>query len=224
MRLPVRLKTRLDTRLPVRMGANVEKRWFHRNEGTTDYISIPDIVLSPGDFIEFNYLAYSAAPASNVFFFDTAAGTGNRTSLLFNTGGYVNHYPSWASSREDDGVAAPINGFAPTDGKLHKIRVTADSNASGRIINRLMANENGVNGYGGAMYDFKHYSSGVLVRHYPLNDNSDTIIDTVGGQNGTVISGNPDDWGLFKKLSNGNWQGINLSAAWDSPNQILEFV
>ena len=189
-------------------------RYFRRNEGTTDYISIPDIVLSPGDFIEFNYLAYSALPASNVFFLDTFAGTGDRTALVFNAGGYGNHFPAWVSSREDDGVSAPVQGLIPLDGKLHKIKVTADSNASGRIINRLMANENGV----------KHYSGGVLVRHYPLNDNSDTIIDTVSGQNGTIINGSTDDWGLFKKLPNGDWQGINLSAAWDSPNQILEVV
>lgn len=224
MRLPVRLKTRLDTRLPVRMGTKVETRYFRRNEGTTDYISIPGIVLSPGDFIEFNYLAYSALSASNVFFFDTSVGTGNRTSLLFNNSGYLNNYPSWVSSREDDGVNTPINGVVPMDGKLHKIRVAADSDASGRIINRLVADTNGINGYGGAMYDFKHYSGGVLVRHYPLNDNSDTIIDVVGGQDGAVVNGNPEDWGLFEKLSNGNWQGINLSSAWDSPDQILEVV
>lgn len=224
MRLPVRLKTRLDTRLPVRMGTKVETRYFRKNEGTTDYISIPDIVLSSGDFIEFNYLAYTALSAINAFFFDTADGTGSRTSLLFNTSGYVNHYPSWASSREDDGVVTPINGLVPLDGKLHKIRITADSNASGRIINRLMANTNGGAGYGGPMYDFKHYSGGVLVRHYAINDNNSTIVDSVSGQNGTVINGSTDDWGLFKKLPNGNWQGINLSAAWDSPTQILEVV
>lgn len=223
MRLPVRLKTRLDTRLPVRMGARIETRWFRMNEGSSDYISISIIVLSPGDTIELSYLAYAGNPPANVFFFDRAVGTGGRAALLFNSNGFVNNYPVWASSRSDDGVDTPISGLIPLDSKLHSIKMTVDGSSAGKVISGLMISESGGGGFNGVMFDFKHRSSnGTLLRHYPINDNNSTIIDTVSGQNGTVVNGNTDDWGLFEKLPNGNWRGINLSSLWDSPNQILE--
>mgnify|MGYP003146560422 CR=1 FL=1 len=53
-------------------------------------------------------------------------------------------------------------------------------------------------------------SSGNPANSYPINDNSDDIADVVGGQDGVVINGNADDWGLFQQQEDGDWLGQEL--------------
>ena len=77
----------------------------------------------------------------------------------------------------------------------------------------------------GVIADAEFYDSGVKIRNYPINDNSDAILDTVGGQTGAVIGGvTGEAWGLFHQVvRDGKWQGISLhSPEWSSSNQILE--
>lgn len=59
MRLPVRLKTRIDTRLPVRLSSAIQavSRYFKRNEGTTDYIS--------HDLVTADRIVMDVVPVSN---------------------------------------------------------------------------------------------------------------------------------------------------------------
>lgn len=64
--------------------------------------------------------------------------------------------------------------------------------------------------------------SGSVIHSYAVGDNSDTIVDSVGGNNGTVINGNASDWGRFESLANGNWRGVNLSVPpWSATDQTL---
>ncbi|MEH6451270.1 MAG: hypothetical protein V7765_21595 [Oleispira sp.] len=73
----------------------------------------------------------------------------------------------------------------------------------------------------GVIADFKLSVDGALIRNYPINDNGSTIRDLVSGQDGTVVNGNADDWGLFKENPT-SWEGQNLNVPpWDSVDQEL---
>jgi len=243
MRLPVRLKTRLDTRMPVRMGARIETRWFRLNEGTTDYISVPDVGVGVGDY-EFKVYIATANTSKDITILSLF--TENDTELL---NLLVNFTAGSGTLKLVSAGVTPGNGtISIIDNKIHEIKLVKSGNdfsifvdgtldytvthadpsrlrdTYSAVIGARKMNDNSpiANHINAVMFDAEFSVGGVPSRYYPINDNSSTIIDTVSGQNGTVINGKPDDWGLFEKLPNGNWRGINLSAAWDSPNQILE--
>jgi len=74
----------------------------------------------------------------------------------------------------------------------------------------------------GVLSNVEIYDSGALTRSYAINDNGNTLIDSVSAQNGTVINGNADDWGLFQQQDNGNYVGQSLIVPpWASTNQTL---
>lgn len=200
-------------------------RYFRLNEGTTDYVNIINMPVSIGDTIEFVFLAPETTFASFTALIDGSTNDLERLAVGFSPTGKFFFDHGIASSLELDGAPFLFSSDFPIDGKLHSLKITLSANAAGRSVEKLLASRFGGINYRGVVFDFMHKSStGDLLRGYSISDNSDTIVDSVGGKNGTVINGNPDDWGLFKKLPNGNWQGINLSAAWDSTDQILEFA
>ena len=62
---------------------------------------------------------------------------------------------------------------------------------------------------------------GVITNKYPINDNTNVILDTIGGQDGSIINGNADDWGLFNEQPT-LWKGQDLTVPpWDSIDQEL---
>ena len=62
---------------------------------------------------------------------------------------------------------------------------------------------------------------GVITNKYPINDNTNVILDTIGGQDGSIINGTADDWGLFNEQPT-LWKGQDLTVPpWDSIDQEL---
>lgn len=60
------------------------------------------------------------------------------------------------------------------------------------------------------------------VAFYPLDDNSTTIRDVIGGNDGTYINGAAADWGRFERAYGGDWQGQGLTVPpWASADQAL---
>ena len=66
------------------------------------------------------------------------------------------------------------------------------------------------NNLSGILANLKIYDAGTLVRDYPIDDNSDTLVDMASGQDGTVINGNASDWGLYAQQATGEWLGQEL--------------
>lgn len=225
MRMPTRLKTRLDTLMPNRLRSFV-RRYFRRNEGTTDYASIPEVVLS-GDFV----ISFDVLPEDTSTFHQMLSGTGctfnirvddylalvvgNSDTVLYSSEAVVrNAFNSIKLSREGSSYTFEVNGVAET--------VTGD--VSDFLITRIMGRET----YGslsplrGILANLKIWDGGPLIRDYPLDDNSSTLVDNASGQNGTIINGNNEDWGLFTKQANGDWKGNGLDVPpWDSVDQVL---
>ena len=184
-------------------------RYFRRNEGSTDYATIPTVTLA-GDFvIELDFLTSSSA-ATQVIIGDDHNNT-YYVSLISNG---VN---VWIAGRNllFNYVSDPRNGV------FHAMRISLLGTALSVDIDGVLLGTQSVTPYAGAnnfrlynsnryyapfsgiLANLKIYDNGTLVRHYPMNDNGNTLIDLAGGQNGTIINGNDDDWGLFDKIADG---------------------
>ncbi|WP_339892167.1 LamG-like jellyroll fold domain-containing protein [uncultured Alteromonas sp.] len=210
------------------------KRYFRRNEGTTDYATIPEVTLT-GDFvIEFDILTSSTVDFQTVF---SNSSQPNELGCDIQSNGSIRVFNFNATG---DLQPTLVSSAGWNDGKLHKVlislvggipsisidgAVTTGSQwttYNGAKVNTLQKRASLGREFSGILANLKIYDNGTLVRDYPLDDNSDTIRDKANGQNGTIINGNASDWGLFDKQANGDWKGNGLSVPpWDSVDQIL---
>ena len=242
MRMPPRLKTRLDTRIPFRMRATAEavSRYFRRNEGTTDYASIPEVVLS-GDFdIEFDLLTDTQQQSTCLALY-----TSDTSEYM-----YIQVLSSGKIKISTSGFT-PGNGLiSVNNGVINKIKVVLSGSQFSVFVNGLIdysVNHTNPSKMGktysvlinaakqslsssnfdylaGIIANLKIYDAGTLVRDYPLDEPKGTsvVYDNVAGNNGTIINGNDEDKGLFTKQANGDWKGSVLDVPpWDSVDQIL---
>ena len=212
------------------------QRYFRRNEGTTDYATIPSVTLS-GDFV------FSLLISTNV---DTALTGGYITSsassssfrlavwqntiiigvvgsdvAIFSASGIdFSLLAEIVLSRAGSVFSCSVGGVAlsQTGGAGSSLSLTIDS------MYKAWGEVTSVPNWSGILANLRIYDAGTLVRDYPLDDNSATLIDAANGQDGSVVNGAADDWGLFHQVvRGGKWQGIGLTVPpWASANQILE--
>lgn len=217
MRLPTRLKTRLDTRIPFRMRATAEavSRYFRRNEGTTDYATIPTVALA-GDFkIYFTFLCdaqssfevvgQSASYANHINVSSTEIEVRIAGTRLHFTGAFQD-------SLLHSGFVERVSGVTVIN--IDGVEIPEDTlqlNTSALTFDSVWG-EAGVASGEGILADLKIYDNGSLIRDYPLDEPKGTsvIYDTVGGNNGTIINGNDEDKGLFTQQEDGDWLGQNM--------------
>ena len=202
-----------------------EERYFRHNEGGTDYYTLPLIPLAGAFSLSFSALLKQGVVQNFKFFSsntNSSTLTWDSTGNVFistETSGFVfvgsltqnNLLNRFVVSRDVSNlITVNING----------IDVSSGGAASGVLdIERLLIRsaENAV----GVLADFKVSDNGVPIRNYPINDNGNTIRDLVSGQDGSVINGNTDDWGLFKEQPT-LWKGQGLAVPpWDSVDQEL---
>lgn len=216
-------------------------RYFRRNEGTTDYISIPGI-STPADYeIEFNINTTDTTECALISLF--TANTTEQLSLVLNSSvGNVGALKLFSI-----GVTPGAGTKIINDGLTHTVNLSKSGNvftlmidgAVDYVINHgnpsylassysviAMASKSQASGSvaftaNGVMSNLKYINNGTPSRNYPINDNGNTIRDTVSGQDGAVVNGNANDWGLFKNHPT-LWRGQNLSVPpWDSVDQVL---
>tara|TARA_R110002051_G_scaffold261665_1_gene321586 strand:- start:1670 stop:2674 length:1005 start_codon:yes stop_codon:yes gene_type:complete len=201
---------------PLRSGPPIlwpTNRYFRRNEGTTDYATIPEVTLA-GDFVV-DVLALFTGTTMVMFgstanFFTTARINADgsirwrpvaNSSDVLTAAGIVNlnELTLLSFSRTGSTVEIKANGTSVAIGgtSAEAISFNALFNSGGSVGAGILAN-------------LKIYDNGTLVRDYPINDNSSTIRDLANGQDGTIINGNADDWGLFDRQANGDWLGQEL--------------
>jgi hypothetical protein len=214
-------------------------RYFRLNEGTTDYATIPTITMSADVVIEFDVNAPAQDDNNTVSFRNISSlntfGLASGGDLLGNSKLRVfsNALPIVSSATSMDvfddifhtirfeytfattsfrvlvdgveGIAATNIGynFAQTDA----ITIWRDITTGDEML--------------GVIANLKIYDNGVLARHYPINDQTSTMIDLASGEDGTIVNGTSDQWGLFSEFPSA-WKGINLDAPpWDSTEQEL---
>lgn len=202
-------------------------RYFRTNDGSNDYISIPEVAFS-GDF-EQHYLFTSSNAGAQVLA-GNSSGTKNFIAIRGDNVGIQ------IQIRIND-INLDLNSATITFGNLNHLVirrvsgvVSIDVNsvtqpetatmAGDFSINQLCRNSAG-NYLVGILANVLMYDNGTLVRNYPINDNSNTIADISGnGQNGSVVNGNASDWELFNQQADGDWLGQELvvNGGFDSPD------
>jgi hypothetical protein len=189
-------------------------RYFRRNEGSTDYATIPTVTLS-GDFvIEFDALAddadvsgafvgYGANTNNNVFI------SGRDISIRDNNSDTV--------STTGDAFSSSIFNHVMIQKVGANVNITINGVLSGSgtssgsfITDQLCSRQNGSLSFSGIMANLKIYDAGVLVRDYPINDNSNTLKDLASGQDGSIVNGTADQWQPYQKQTTGEWLGPEL--------------
>lgn len=225
MRLPPRLKTRLDSLIKTRLSGVVE-RHFRRNEGATDYAQFAAPITLTGDF---------------VIEFDLLVNTGGTYVLL----GDLNSQDDFIAVFSDGRIQAKVDGSKSESparsialNVLQTITVTrvadvvttrvggvvtaSDGLMTGTFLfDALCRNQSGFY-LPGILANLKIWDDGVLVTDCPIDESSGaTIFDTVGGNNATIINGLDVDRGKFIEQPT-LWKGENLTVPpWDSVDQEL---
>lgn len=232
MRLPTRLKTRLDTRLPVRMGTKIETRWFRRNEGTTDYAILPRVDMDDNSTVQITVLIDDLDnPHALIGYSSFYIG---QLAIFITTDGFL-------LLHSDRGVQL-ISTFTINIGELTTLEIIRLGSTV--TLTNISTGESDVfTGYStdsmgfdvlyafqdglilrGILSDIKVWSGTTLINYLKMDDNGDTLFDSVGAKDATLVNSYTNDWGKFtdKFIL---WKGENLTVPpWDSHNQILEVV
>ena len=191
-------------------------RYLRRNEATTDYGVIPAITLS-GDFvIEFEVL--TAVNTNQVMFGD------NVNTHYFNLSefqieawiGNVNSVFSTGSISLASGILHKIK-YVKTGSSLEcfldgvSLGTRSCGSYSGAFTPKVYGSNRATPFFSGIIANLKIYDDGVLVRDYPINDNSNTLKDLASGQNGSIVNGTVDQWKLYQKQPTGEWLGPDIA-------------
>jgi len=168
----------------------LEQRYFRRNEGTTDYATIPEVTLA-GDFvIEFDFLTSSAGVvtilSSSVFSSEGTMGVdvSNGSVRFFIIGSAFSATLVTTPSIYNDGKmhkgSAKFNSLSGEmnliiDGNLHSATITDLTKSVKVSLIYRRSSDNPQRYWAGILANLKIYDAGTLVRDYPLNDNSNIL-------------------------------------------------
>jgi len=214
------------------------ERFFRRNEGTTDYATAPDVTLNDDRTFKF------------VISTTEGSGDRTILSLFTDTIGEFFQIGIRSGNLKvfTDGDTTGQGSINLADGKLHRVVLNVGINGSitstidgisdysvthttpskllGTFHMVIYAKQDIDAGSVSAnieaiVADIGISENSTPIRGYAIDDNSDTIKDSIGGFDGTVINGNVDDWGLFYRDGN-KFVGDGLEVPpWDSVNQEL---
>ena len=206
---------------------NTGHRYFRLSGVSTDYISIPDAVLST-DFSLRVYCYVSVGATVNVL--GNKASTTNRGTLEIVPLGQLKLF-SALNGTVTTSFSVPSSLFftmiaerVGSDLTLSIVETGDSETFVGYGAGEIMFDS--IGGHGatvseGIFANVEMNSGGLPFRNYPISSNSNDIPDTVSGQDGAVINGGDGDWGLFKDQTT-LWKGHNLSTPpWSSAGQEL---
>jgi len=213
----------------VRAISNINTRYFRRNEGTTDYATIPEVTPT-GDFVISGEYLHSGA-VTNV---TILSGPDIRLQvngidecvMAFRDANEARADRDFTGLSIPAGVITPFTyAFVAATSVLTMTigDTSADvilSNHKDMTFDRLLGNSSligGADNTSGILANLKIWDNGTLIRDYPLDDNSDDLRELASGQNGTVINGNASDWGLFQQQATGEWLGQELATINSTP-------
>ncbi len=197
--------------------------YFRTNSGTTDYVALAQPVELSGDF-EIEWVMASSSIGTRVF--GTSDSVDGRFFARLADGSDSAIQLGLLVGSTQSGLATPT-GFIET-GKLNTIRVsrtgstlTVRNMSTGSVSTGTIGTETAVvdafcrhltNNYTGSLSDVRITSTGTPIHHWPMNKGSgSTHVDVIGGNNGTIINGQPSDWELFERLPGSNeWLGREL--------------
>lgn len=142
----------------------LSSRYLRRNEGTTDYATIPEVTLSGQGVVEFDVL--TSFTTSTQYVFDSSESV--RFFCLIGGAGTISTVAGLSVT-----IDGGPNNFDIRDGSFHTVRITG--NMSGLSINSLYQRFSNSERFQGILANLKIWDNGTLIRDYPLDDNSDIL-------------------------------------------------
>jgi len=211
-----------------------ETRYFRRNEGTTDcYETNARLIPNPKAHFDVEFQLLGSIDAACTFVAqNVSASAASREFQIFqnnNTvrvllGGSETVFTSTITNAGtyrivNDGVNIEIfrNGLS-IETQAAVIGAATEGSATFTMAGRHAGSLSSYGfTYAGVMSDVViRNSSGVIINDYPVNDDANTLVDLVGGNNATVINGNPEDWQLYTQQENGDW--VSTFDSWGKTN------
>tara|TARA_R110001599_G_scaffold60377_1_gene167886 strand:+ start:5603 stop:6151 length:549 start_codon:yes stop_codon:yes gene_type:complete len=154
-------------------------RYYYDFDEGDNYISIPNYSVQVGDVIR---VKYNSTDLNSGYFWRGSASSFLRqwtTGAIYFEGG---------SAKIDGVVATSLSTPLPEDGQEHEIEFTA---TTAFVLTAILTRQDSFsNGVLGCFYDFGINGD----RFYAIGDNSTVIVDSVSGQNGTLINGDSNNW------------------------------
>ena len=168
-------------------GPYLVQRSFRRNEGTTDYATIPEITLS-GDFsgsVEFSTSLTSgigtliSGPVKNNSSLVLDVGVSAVRLLAYNSLGQLLPIAEVNGSFNDGAIHTAYFSLSGITAGLsidNGSQITADWTASDVLkVSNLYRRQDDSNKLPGILANLKIYDNGTLIRDYPIDDNSDIL-------------------------------------------------
>mgnify|MGYP000256483438 CR=1 FL=1 len=206
-------------------------RYFRRNSGDGNYITVPEVALAANYIIEFDifpetdlFHILSKASTSRIYYEDgqviIQSGSNFSTFYIDITLSKMSHVKI---QRVGGDVSVIINDVAATpaltaaNSDIVYISNIAGKFSAGTYVSALT----------GIISDLEITDAGAMIRQYPIDERGGitNVRELISAADGTIIGGASGDKGKFKKLSNGNFEGINLqSPPWMSKYQLIEVL
>ena len=186
-------------------------RYFRRNLGTIDYaLFASDISLTTSFVVEFDLLISPATPdESKIMDGGTGGGTDRldvnwqRVNQAIDARGYFDVFVNGV----ENGVVADNNTF----NAISLVRAAGNADQLTKIISTLYARVGNTGSNASIIVaNLKISSAGTPIHSLAIDDDSSTLVDSIGGNNATVINGLASDWVLFTEQDTGDWLGQEL--------------
>lgn len=177
------IKNALDTSTPR----------FRYDFDPTANARIPALALEAGDVVLFKFVMDDLADIANKFFM---AAQDSSFNVSVRTDGFWNLFGSSGHTSTIDGNPL-VNGTTHlgqyADGREHVIQITVGASVADVVT--IASAASGGQDYDGIMYDVE-FTVAAGNRSYAIDDNSQTLVDSVSGQDGTIENYNAASWKL----------------------------
>jgi hypothetical protein len=229
MRLPPRIKTRLDARLQTRLSDAIQEvsRYLRTNRGDNDgYETNVKLIPDPRTHFDVEQELLGAIGSSGALIaqsrstfiasreFEIGVEDGDFRVIIGGTvtSTDVTVIPGlWRFKFDGANTEFYRNGEL-----LHTIATIAGPYTSAAATTSISMSRTGLGGYENF---YKGVTANVLIRNapgvatngYAIASNSNDVPDTIGSADAAVIEGLAGDWGLYTKQVGGEWLGINIS-------------
>jgi hypothetical protein len=174
----------------VRAISNINTRYFRRNEGTTDYATIPEVTLV-GDFvISADFWIASLTTTQGVV--GKASGSSSDFIAVLNTSGNIRvkistdsdiNFTNLTASTTIKNTLLVVRTGTNLTVTLNGLSETLVCSTNSLTIDELYSIGQGFN-FSGILANLKIWDNGTPIRDYKLNDNSDILANSA-----TVLGG-----------------------------------
>lgn len=227
MRLEARVNPRAEQRPSQRLEAALSKiTRAIMNFNGTQYIKLDNEITITGE-CEIEW--YSQWPESAYIFANASVST---TDINSDRLAFLDGIIYGAGFNQNSSTGTPLS-FTPSAEELHRFKYTRSEAGFAQLLCDGVVLASGGTAYTGPIYidsflskwrtntsvpnfvgvifDISIKQGGVLTNFWAIDDNSGTIYDSAGGNNGTLINYIPGDWEEFSKKSGDDyWLGENV--------------